>query len=219
MGKKEEEVRKLINEHVLKVEECLHCFLEALENYLSGNLKEASQKAEECDQLETQADKILRSVADRLYSGAFLSIARKDILMLVEGTDVIANRAESCCDFFIGQQPEIPDLIKEDLLRLAKDVVSIYSHFKEAASGLMPDKLSWSLKETLPARSTVHNVGVLESEIDKSEEALIRRIFASDLPLANKMQLGTFTEKIANIADVMEDAADRLDILFIREQV
>jgi predicted phosphate transport protein (TIGR00153 family) len=193
--------------------------LEAIENYLSGNLKEASQKAGECDQLETQADKILRGVADKLYSGAFLPIARKDIFMLVEGTDVIANRAESCCDFFMGQQPEIPDLLKEDLLRLARDVVSIYVHFKEAASGLMPDKLSWSLKETLPLRGNIHNVGLLESEIDKSEEALIRKIFASDLPLAHKMQLATFTEKIANIADVMEDAADRLDILFIREQV
>ena len=50
-------------------------------------------------------------------------------------------------------------------------------------------------------------------------EALMRAIFLSDLPLANKIQLEAFLRRVTGISDVIEDAADRLYILVIRERI
>jgi len=59
----------------------------------------------------------------------------------------------------------------------------------------------------------------MESEIDQKEEALIRDIFSSDLPLAQKMQLETFLRRTTSISDEIEDAADRLNVLLIGEKI
>ena len=50
----------------------------------------------------------------------------------------------------------------------------------------------------------------IESEVDVAESILSRRIFASDMELAEKIHLNQLLTKIADIADLAEDAADEL---------
>jgi uncharacterized protein Yka (UPF0111/DUF47 family) len=52
-----------------------------------------------------------------------------------------------------------------------------------------------------------------------SSGRLKEAIFASQLPLANKLQLSSFIEEIADIADIAEDFIDELLIFTIKRDI
>jgi len=70
-------------------------------------------------------------------------------------------------------------------------------------------------------RVTYHNHKVMfyEKEADKVSTKLKRKIFDSDMDLAQKTHLRYFVENIDNIADWAEDVADRLAIYAIKRSV
>jgi predicted phosphate transport protein (TIGR00153 family) len=219
IAEKEKKVMELIDDHFEKVGECLDCFKRCLEAFFQADTPRFEAIHANCDHAETEADILQRKIGDYLYSGAFLPIDRKDIYMMTEFVDKIANKAEAASDVLVFQQPHLPEDYKDGLLDIVETVAKMLRILREAVR-------LFALKETLQAdnnldaiREKIIPIGVMESEVDKQEEALMRSIFASDLPLANKIQLETFLRSITDISDVIEDAADRLYILVIRERI
>lgn len=67
--------------------------------------------------------------------------------------------------------------------------------------------------------SLAQEIDLRESAVDKSERELKRKIFLiPDLDLAHKHQLFKLVEGIANISDEIENASDRLEILFLKKK-
>jgi len=216
---KERKVKELINEHVGKVGMCLVCFKDCLEAFLQDDINTAESIHKTCDHDETEADVLCRRIGDGLYSGAFLPIARKDIYMLTEFVDRIANKAETASDVVVYQRPQVPDDYKKTLREIVETMSEMFSIFQEAVA-LFPLYDSLLAEENLASiREKITSIGVMESEIDRKEAALMRSIFKSELPLSSKIQLERFLRRITDISDVIEDAADRLYILVIRERV
>jgi len=216
---KERKANKLIDEHVEKVGGCLGCFKGCLEAFLQGDRAGSESVHENCDYAETEADILRRKISDYLYSGAFLPIERKDIYMMVESVDKIANKAETASDVVVYQSPEIPDDYKKIFREIVETTYEMFRILQEAV-GLYGSDNALKTEDNLASiREKVKSVGVMESEIDKKEEALMRTIFQSELPLANKIQLEIFLRRITEISDIIEDAADRLYVLVIRERI
>ena len=216
---KEKMVKELIDEHLEKVEHCLDCFQGCLDAFLQGDSGVAETIHKKCDQAETRADVVRRKIGDSLYSGAFLPIARKDIYMLTEFVDKIANKAETASDVIVYQRPEVPGDYKKALHEIVDTMCEMFRVFKEAAALFVPYESIQGEDSLAAIREKITSIGVMESEIDKQEEALMRNIFHSDIPLANKIQLERFLRRITEVSDVIEDAADRLYVLVIRERV
>lgn len=216
---KEKKVKELIDEHMEKVGDCLGCFIGCFEAFLVDDKTKAEAIHENCDYAETEADILRRKIGDHLYSGAFLPIERKDIYILSEYVDKIANKAETASDVVVYQHPDVPDAYKEAFRKIIKTLDKMFRFLQEAVR-------LFSLEETLESheilteiREHISAVGVMESEIDREEEALMRAIFSSELPLSQKMQIERFLRRIAEVSDVIEDAADRLHILVIGENI
>lgn len=216
---KERKVKKLIDLHLEKVESCLSCFKSCVEASFKKNLEAAEQIHENCDYAESEADIIRRKIADSLYSGAFLPLARKDIYMLSEAIDEIANSAERASDTVVFQQPDIPSQYMKAFFEIIEKTLSMFTSFREAVAKFMPDETFHDYDHLPFIRQRISAVIDMESEIDQKEEALIRDIFSSDLPLAQKMQLETFLRRTTSISDEIEDAADRLNVLLIGEKI
>jgi predicted phosphate transport protein (TIGR00153 family) len=216
---KEKKVKELIDEHMEKVGDCLGCFIGCFEAFLVDDKTKAEAIHENCDYAETEADILRRKIGDHLYSGAFLPIERKDIYILSEYVDKIANKAETASDIVVYQNPDVPNAYKEAFRKIIKTLDKMFRFLQEAVR-------LFSLEETLESheilteiREHISAVGVMESEIDREEEALMRAIFSSELPLSQKMQIERFLRRIAEVSDVIEDAADRLHILVIGENI
>ncbi len=211
---KEKKVLDLIEKHAQKVEECLSTSLEALEAYLAGNIFEAKKMARQTDNLESQADLIRHEVRDTLYLGAYLPNLREDVYKLVESIDSVANVTEKCCDIFLNQRPEVPAFLKDDFLKLIQVSIGIIKPLKSA--------LLCYLKGVCPIEESRHHardVGLIESEADKLDWDLTKKIFSSDLEHSKKLHLKICVRRIVEITDKAEYAADLLDMVILKSMV
>jgi predicted phosphate transport protein (TIGR00153 family) len=206
---REKEVRTIVLQHLDKVGECVARTREVLDDYLEGRLEAAKAGAINVDHLETDADRMRRTVNDLLYRGAFLPIFRSDIHNFVERLDMVADAAETACDFLLGQRPQIPAEAAEPLQQIMRHTLEAYAALHEAVTNFF----SAANERVIRERLTV--VGVTESTIDDIEWKLTRQIFTAPLGLAEKIHLNQFLETLTEISDQTEDAGDYLDILLI----
>ena len=206
---REKEVRALLFQLLDKVGECVARTGDVLDDYLAGRLDEAKTGAINVDHLETEADQMRRSVNDLLYRGAFLPIFRSDIHDFVERMDMVADMAETTCDFLLGQRPEFPGECGDSLKEIVALTKEAYSALHDAVATFFSSPDEKIIRERLT------KVGITESTIDDIEWKLTRQIFTSGLPLANKIHLNQFIETLTEISDQIEDTGDRLEILHI----
>ena len=216
---KERKVKGLIDEHVDKVGECLTCFKDCFEAYFQGDSDRAQSIHENCDHTETEADILRRKIGDYLFSGAFLPIERKDIYMMTEFVDKIANKAETASDVVVYQSPEVPEDYEKILRQIVETMMEMFRILQDAVRLFAPYDALQVHDILATIREKISSIGVMESEIDKKEESLMKTIFRSELPLANKVQMERFLRRVTEISDVIEDAADRLYVLVIRERI
>jgi predicted phosphate transport protein (TIGR00153 family) len=215
----ERDVRAMLNEHVDMVRAVLQKALDTIERYLNDNLDGAKASARKVDDLESQADKVLRRIIVCLQGGAFLPIMRKDIFQLVSAVDEVANAAEKFCDFCLSQRPEIPEAFRGAFVDITRANVEMFPDLKEATETLRLGQFGWVGDDVSPFKKLAEKIGIQESDIDDQEWKLTREIFNSDLPLDNKMHIQALLTGITKISDLIEDVADRIQILITREAI
>lgn len=203
--KKEKQVRKLFLEHLEEVKQSLEESLSTIDGYLSGDLDLARERVKAVIETETRADAYRGQIRDALLDGAFLPHVRSDIYRLVEAVDSIAGLAESAARFVANQAPGVPDELKPELLNIYSMSMDCFKELRRALKAYFKPK---GQLENLHAHAA--QVSKLETEVDVAESALSRKIFGSDMELAEKIHLNQLLSRIADIADLAEDAADEL---------
>jgi predicted phosphate transport protein (TIGR00153 family) len=204
--KKEKQARKLALEHFARTHDCLENARKALQQYVDGDLDSARETASLARELESQADTLKRSLRSVLYSGAFLPNIRSDVYRLVDAVDSVADKGETVAQFLLNQQPGIPEEFHVDLVAVMGLCIECY---EELRNGL---KCFFKPKGEIEAlQGHVTRVGRLESDVDRLEFDLTRRIFESSLEMGKKLHLSRLLERIGRIADAAEDAADELE--------
>ena len=58
-------------------------------------------------------------------------------------------------------------------------------------------------------------IRALESNVDTIEDKLVESVFAMDIELAAKLQLSDLIELICDVSDIIEDIADKIQIMLI----
>ena len=212
--KKEKEVVNLIAKHADKMEECLSTSIKTIQAYLKENIDEAKKLGRETDKIEKQADLIRHDIRRKLYLGAYMPLLREDIYKLVECIDMVANSAEKCCDFFVNQRPAIPDFLKPDYLEAVEESLGVSAPLKHALlcylEGICPIEV---------ARQHSREIGLIESKVDQMEWNTTKKIFSSDLDYSHKIHLRLCLDKIVEVSDIAEDAADRLELVTLKSVV
>jgi predicted phosphate transport protein (TIGR00153 family) len=203
--KKEKHARKLALEHFALTRDCLENACKTLQEYLEGDLEGARATASQVREIESEADELKRTLRRVLYSGAFLPNIRSDVFRVVDAVDTVADKGESVAKFLVNQEPDIPGSIHQDLLGTFRMCTECY---EELRNGL---KCFFKPKGEIEAlQQHVTRVGELETDVDRLEADLTRRIFQSSMEMGEKLHLSRLLERIADIADAAEDAADEL---------
>ncbi len=210
---RERDVITMIFNHLQKVQECLEQTQKTMNHYLDGKIDEAKAEALKTDHLETEADHIRRSIVDILFRGAFLPIFRVEIHNFVEKVDQIADNAEICCDFLLGQRPYVPEEFKKRFLKIMEDTLPMFHCLREATENFF-GKGDHEL-----IRKRVTEIGISESSIDDEEWKLTRDIYTSNLSLAEKIHLKRCLDTITSMSDQIEDTSDWLEVLLISSKV
>jgi len=210
--KKEREVLKLSKRHFDKILELTKSFKEYVASYVNCKIDEASRLYEDSIfQLERQADDQKEKILLEVSKGPFHPIDREDVIRLVLTMDDIAANLKSAARKLLYTNPcEIPDDIRNDLLKLTDLSVEMVLKLGEALDALISGS-----KKVLKLADTVERK---EEEIDEFRHDLIAKILSwgdSTKNFSNVIMLKEAIENIENASDKGEDVADLIRAIAI----
>ncbi|MEE8593000.1 MAG: TIGR00153 family protein [Candidatus Bipolaricaulota bacterium] len=210
--KKQKEIEGLVFEHLNRVDESLHYFIQSLNAYVQdGDVKKANELAFETHKAEGQADDVRRRVETQLLTGALMPTSRRDILQLVEQVDRLANAAENTLDHLLLQVIQIPDVIRPAIIEMTAKTETIFSHVKTAISTLFGN-METALEHTA-------KIEHIEGEIDHIERKTIKKLFEQDLDLAHKLQVNSFIRSVVELSDRAEDLSDHIELMVAQKHL
>ena len=179
-------------------------------NYLDGKTKRFQADLEYITNLENDTDTLRREIKYKLYTNMLIPESRGDVLGLLETTDNVVDSIKKVFLQFDIEQPSIPTSMKDEFKELTQFSVNTVDEMVLAARAFF--------REIAIVNDHINKVHYYEHEADKSEEALMRKIFNSKTikSLSWKIQLRYFVDKLALISDEAEAVCDRLSIYVIK---
>ncbi len=203
-----EQLIELYNDHSHTVRSCLKCYVKAMKQYISeGFTEEVSAMRDEVKKLETEADEVRRKIVRLLIEKRFLiPNTRRDFLNLLKFTDKVADYSESSLDYVVLQSMDITEVGQQKLQEILEITESQFEKLEKAIGYVFDDNQK--------AFDLVNEIGSLESEIDNLERELIDRLSRrDDLSFGLKSLYRDYLTMMANISDIIEDAADEIELI------
>lgn len=187
-------------------------FKKAIKIFLEEKGSESYKKlSKQIKQVEHDADTLRRDIESNLYTKNLIPDLRGDVLQLVENLDRIVNRFDEVSYKFYIEKPEIPSEYHIRLTELCSQVAECVENMIIASRAFF--------RNFNVVRDYAQKVYFIENETDNTSGKLREAIFASELPLANKLQLSSFVSAVADIADIAEDCVDELLIFAIKRDI
>ena len=209
---KNTEVHAYIMEQIKDVEACMRSF----ENFIRA----ASSTAADVDTLQMLCDDVckkeyvadvsLRRMIDSLAGTSFLPSSREDLIAIATSCDKVANKCESVALMAIYQHFRFPEDHANDLLKIITITHKQFDLLEESIS-LLFSKFNDLLKD----HSILDRIRDLESEVDDIEQMLYKDIFLMDMDLAHQMQLANYVTSLCDLSDIIEDIADKIQIMLV----
>jgi predicted phosphate transport protein (TIGR00153 family) len=184
-----------------------------MRDYLAGHLDKFDERRKEVSAIERKADDDLKVVKYKLYAFMLIPDTRGDVFKLMDDLDDVIDYTKRVLLELSMEQPCFPDLIKEDLSLMCEDSVRAVDALMLAVRALF--------SQTKMVEDHVNKVVFYEKEVDRIEEQVIRRIYASSevSELARKEQIRRFCERIASLSDISEDISKNLLIYTVKRMV
>lgn len=187
-----------------KFEKCMNDFLNRKNESDQENMVQALHKS------ESQADDLKREIECELYQKNLIPSSRGDILGLIETIDKIPNILESICFHIYLQNINFPEEYKNDISDLVKINIDSYNKLKIAISGLFYNNNVLNI---------IKEIDFKESESDKVERNLIKKVFNSNLDKSEKLLIREIIVNISDISDRVQAVADRLNLAIIKRKL
>ena len=176
-----------------------------------GCTADFEHKLHDVTRMESDADRLRRSIETKVYAHTLIPESRGDVLGLIENLDTLMNLFEGTLWGFFIEKPLIPEQFRADFQALTDMTV------ESVEALVLASRAFFRHIETVADHS--HKVMFFEKEADKISTKLKMAIFDSDLELSRKSHLRSFVEHIDNVADRAEDVCDRLAIYVIKRTV
>ena len=209
---KKNNVTTLIMDQIKDVEGCLFNF----ENFIRA--AETAETTKETlkslaggvFQMEGAADRSLAVMIDSLSTGSMLPATKEDLISVATSCDHIANKCEHVAMMMTVQNFRIPEKYTDDVKKIMEITHEEFEILVKSIHRLF-DKFGELLKD----HSILYEIREKESEVDKIEQKLYEDIFALDLDLAHQTQIAQFVELICDLSDIIENIADKIQIMLI----
>jgi predicted phosphate transport protein (TIGR00153 family) len=205
-GRAVQKVRDLVSDHLHWVEETLTAMSQTVEAYLGGEGWESlEERAVEVHRRESRADDARRAAETALVRGALLVGTRRNLLNILDVLDLVANSAEGAVDFLVYQRVGVPQILHP----LIRDFLTGLHEEWRVLHSAVDAFLEANAEETV---RLCEEVDQRESYLDGVHRRLILRLFALDIPLAEKIQARDFLDHLEACANAMEDVGDLLTV-------
>ncbi len=210
---KNPKLSKCFSDHQEDVVNCLGKFEEYMTALFAGTDRNTLQSMKVAiDNCEHAADEELRHVVD-LLSDFFLPTTRTNMIAIVQSTDSVANISQSVARRIFIEKANLPECTHKDILEIIKISKVQLDILYKAVDLLLND-----YKKIFKDRKILDDIRAEESKVDSIEQMLYERVFDLDLPLYEKIYYRDFIAHICNISDVIEDIADKIQIMLVERE-
>lgn len=199
-----------IDEFIDNVELGLLVFREGIKAYLEKDNEAFLRHLCKLDTLESNADKLQRSIENEMITHSILPQHRQDVITLIDELDEIIDVLKSSLNEYNIERPEIPVSLNKNFISLAD--ASLF-----AAEELIPAARAY-FRAPHTVREKLLKVYYFESETDKISKSMKTTIFQemNELDLARKAHLRYIINHLENISDLAQKAADLLSGMAIK---
>ncbi len=184
-------------------------FEKGIEHFLKSDEELFQQRLQSLRELDKRTLDLRRQIESDLYSHSLMPQHRGDVVELLDQVYHLLNGAKKTLKQFDVERPKIPHDLEEGFRQLARASIEAVEELIRAVRVFFRDV--YAVKDYL------HKVRFLESEADRSSDALKRKIFRGELDLARKIHLRYFALHIEQLSDHAEKVADLLTILAIKQ--
>ncbi|MBR2370924.1 MAG: DUF47 family protein [Clostridia bacterium] len=158
---------------------------------------------------ENVADISLRKMIDSL-NGPYLPSTREDLINIATSCDKIANKCETVTKIIVYQRFSFPADFSEDVLKIVAITRKQFTVLENAIR-LLFEKFG----ELIKNHDILDEIRALESDVDRIEEKLYEKCFDDQTDLARSMQIHNVVELLSDVSDIIEDIADKIQIMLI----
>ena len=212
-SKKNNKVGELILAQIKDVEECLITF----ESFMRAATAEGANNEalaalfKGVGQAENAADRSLRRMIDSLLVGAYLPSTKEDLISIATSCDKVANKCESVAHNIVVQHFAFPADYSEDVMSILKITREQFELLEESITMLFG-----KLGAMIADHSILDRIRDLESKVDAIEEKLYYKAYSNaEMDLAHQMQLAHIIEMLCDVSDIIENIADKIQIMLI----
>lgn len=211
---KRSNVTTLIMEQLKDVEGCLINF----ENFMraAGTPEAVPETLRALEsgvvQMEAAADRSLSQMIESLgQTPSLLPATRQDLITIGTSCDSVANKCEHLAMMMVMQNFRFPTDYKEDI----KTILSV-THEQFELLQKSVQKLFAKFNELSKDHSILYEIRDLETKVDKIELKLFEDAYSrTDIDLAHQQQLAYFIETLCDLSDIIENIADKIQIMLI----
>ncbi len=212
MFRKQNDVHALISEQIDDVKKCLVLF----DGFMRAATTPGANHETLCalrdgvSEAENAADTSLRNMIYSLNKAYYLPSTLESLIAISTSCDKIANKCESIANLIVIYKFSFPAESYKEFYKIY-DIINKQFDLLEEAISMLFSKMRQLQKDS----SILDEIRALESEIDKIETRISERIFAMDVELAAKMQFFDLVCRLCDISDIIEDIADKIQIMLI----
>ncbi|MFP4325127.1 MAG: DUF47 domain-containing protein [Desulfonatronovibrio sp.] len=183
-------------EHYEKIQQSVDIINESLECYISGGqCVEFKTLQNNLNELESQADKIIRSIRNHLPRSLFMPVDKVIFLSYTSAQDDILDSAQDALNWLSMKNMVIPEKFQKELIYMLDDVGNMIYLLGPA----LKNTISLVHLDNLDREGTKEQYRKIRDKkhhIFKSKNQLIGRIYRSDLEFKEIYQLIHFTENM-----------------------
>ncbi len=162
-----------------------------------------------CD-AERDADISLRAMIESLNNGRYLPSTREDIISIATKCDKVANKCETLAKDIVFRHFRFPEAYAADIMQIVAITVEQFNVLENAI-----DTLFSKMGELIKDHAILDQVRALESRVDTIEDKMHEAIFDTDMTLPEKVQAARMLELLCDLSDIIEDIADKIQIMLI----
>ena len=208
-----------LKEHMNKVQACIETLLPFFEAVFNEDWSKAKTLFSEVASLEKEADNIRRRLRLDLPRALFLSISRADLFKIIQGQDMIANKAEDIAGIVYGRRMKIPTVMRVLILDSLKCGINASAQSQKAVYALA-ELLSTSFggNQIKALKKIIVHMNKLENDSDSLQIKARKKLYRieADLSPVDVMFLYQLIKTIAEIADCAQVLAGLFQLSLAR---
>ncbi len=183
-------------EHYEKIQQSVDIINDALECYiLGGQCVEFKTMQHSIDDLESQADKIIRYIRNHLPRSLFMPVDKVLFLSYTTAQDNILDSAQEALNWLSMRTMIIPEVYQKELICLVDDVGNMVNLLGPA----LKDTVALVHYENLDREGTKEQYRKIRDkrhEISRFRDTLTGKIYSSDMEFKDIYQLIHFVERM-----------------------